>query len=158
MVTWVDIPTFLVFCSFTRPNWCGLVCPPSESVWIHSDPSVFCLWWLPKTFVRVALLSARMSWGGELRPLGRFSLLSVAVFRWTGSRWTPLVLPLWIAAGSELLRVIILALSCSLGSFFSSTFGNEVFRLLVNLDRPSPLFRKALLGGACSALVPSWLC
>lgn len=90
-----------------------------------------------------------------MRPLCRFSLLSVAVFRWTGSRWTACVLPLWIDAGSELLRDIPLAWTCGFGSFFTSVFGNEALRLLVNLERPSPRFRKVRLA---TALAPSWPC
>lgn len=97
-----------------------------------------------------------MPCGGELRPLCRFSLFSLAVLRWTGSRWGPLVLPLWIAAGSELLRVMTLACGWDLESFLSSVFGKKALRPLVNLARPSPRFRKAFFGGTWTNFGSFW--
>lgn len=141
-----DNTAFLLFCSFPCPNWRGL----GGSGWNESGLSVFCLWWHPRTLVCAALLSTPMARGGEMRPLSRFSLFNLAVLRWTGSRWGPFAMSLWKAAGSELLRVITLACGCSLVSFFSSGFGSEALRVLANLARPWPRFRKALFGGTWS--------
>lgn len=149
--------TFTAWTGRTFPNWCLAGLPPG-SVWTDSGPVVFCLWWLPKTFVRATLVTARVSWGGELSPFNRFSLLSVAVLRWTGSRGALFAAPFWIYAGSELLREITLAWGGGGLESFTSVFWKIAFRLFVNLERPSPRFKKALLGRACAALAPSWLC
>lgn len=136
-----DSAAFLFFCSFPCPNWCTL----GGSGRNNSGLSVFCLWWHPRTLVCAAFLSTAIVGGGEMRPLSRFSLFNLAVLRWTGSRWAPLGMSGWKAAGSELLRVITRACGWNLESLFS-IFGKEPLRVLTNLARPWPRFRKALFG------------
>lgn len=156
-VDWAARPTLLFLRSFPSLSCGGLFCNTPWSIWTDAGLSVFCLWWLPKTFVCSGLWSELICWSGELNPLWRFSLLSEAVLRWTGSRWATFLLPLRVTAGSELLREMTLARTCGLRSFTSSVWDDKDLRL-VNLERPSPRFRKALLGGVCMVSAPVWLC